>query len=84
MEAAKKTPSPKVIASYMIREVLTNAPTNFTPEQATSLVDSRVSEAKYEKVKDQFAKITEKFRQRVEATIGKFEGVPVAKKGKKG
>lgn len=86
MSEAKKTPSPKVIASYMIREVLTNAPNNFTPEQVTSLVDSRVSDAKYDKVKEQFEKITQKFRQRLENTIHKFEtpaGKKKADKGKK-
>lgn len=42
-----------------------------------------MSDVKFDKVKDQFAKITEKFRQRIENTIHKFES-PGGKKGKKG
>lgn len=82
-EAPKKTPSPKVIASYMLREVLTNAPNNFNPEQVSSLVSSRVSEAKYDKVKDQFEKITNKFRERIDRTIEKHEAPPKKSKGQK-
>lgn len=57
----------------MVREVLTNARTNFTAEEMASLCDTRVSPEKYDKVLDQFDKVTEKFRQRIEGVIAKFE-----------
>lgn len=78
-ETKKKTPSPKVIASYVLREVLTNVK-NFTAEEMQSLVASRVSEEKRDKVFDQVEKITLKFRQRLEGTISKFDGTAKPKK----
>lgn len=66
----------------MVREILTNAPNNFTPEQVTELVDSRVSEDKYEKVRDQFGKITGKLKERVDKVIEKFETPAEVKKVK--
>lgn len=73
-----KTPSPKVIASYMIREMFSNKG-NFTTEDLSSLVDSRVSPEKRDKVMTQFDKVVDKFRQRIEKTINKFEAPPVPK-----
>jgi len=78
-----KTPSPKVIAAYLLRETFTNVPNNTTAEQLTSLVDSRVNDAKLEKVVDQFKKITLKLLERLQKVIDKFEDVPAPKKGKK-
>ena len=80
-ETTKKTPSPKVIASYVLREVLADAK-NFSAEDMKMLVDSRISDEKREKVLAQAEKIALKFRQRLEGTIHKFEGKPVSKKGK--
>lgn len=82
MADVKKTPSPKVIASYVLREILSRVE-NFTAEDMKSLVDSRVSDEKRDKVLAQAEKITLKFRQRLEGTIGKFEGKPAPKKGGK-
>ncbi len=82
-EPKKKTPSVKVIAAYMLREVLTNGRNNFTPEEVSSLVDSRVNEKKFDKVRGQYDKIADKFRQRVETIINKHEAPP-APKAKKG
>lgn len=71
-----------MIASYVLREVLTNVK-NFTAEEMGTLVDSRVSDDKRDKVMDQVEKITLKFRQRLEGTISKFDGTAKPKKSKK-
>lgn len=71
---AKKTPSPKVIASFMIRKVLEDARTSWTDEQLSVLVDSRVSPEKHEKVNEQFEKITASLNKKLEKAIDKFEG----------
>lgn len=78
-----KTPSPKVIASYLLREAFTNVPNNTTAEALSTLVDSRVSEDKKAKVLDQFAKITAKLAERVQKTIDKFNDVAPLKKAVK-
>lgn len=78
----KKTPSPKVIASYMIREMFANVG-NFTAENLASLVSSRVSEEKREKVMDQFKKVTLKFAERIAKTIEKHETPPKKSKADK-
>lgn len=80
-----KTPSPKVIASYVIREMFSNVG-NFSAEDMKNLVDSRVSDDKREKVLEQFKKITLKFKERIQKTIDKFEGKTTAstKKAKPG
>jgi predicted secreted protein len=71
-----------VIASYVLREAMANVK-NFTAEEMATLVDSRVSEEKREKVFDQVEKITLKFRQRLEGTISKFDGTAKPKKDKR-
>lgn len=81
-EPTKKTPSPKVIASYMIREMFANVG-NFTAENLASLVSSRVSEEKRTKVMDQFKKVTLKFKERIDRTIEKHEAPPKKSKGQK-
>lgn len=74
-----KTPSPKVVACYVLREVLTNAKSNFTAEDMTSLVSSRVSPEKRAKVIAQFEKLVAKLEERADKAIGKFEN-PAPKK----
>lgn len=71
-EPKKKTPSPKVIAAYMIREMFANVG-NFKAEDLTSLVGSRVKEDKRTKVMAQFDKITAKLKARMDGVIGKHE-----------
>lgn len=68
-----KTPSPKVIAAYVLREIVTNARQNFSAEDMATLVSSRVSPEKRAKVLDQFQKLVGKIEERAEKTIGKFE-----------
>lgn len=69
-----KTPSPKVIACYLIREALKNVPENTTAEELTSLVDSKVSDEKKEKVVEQWEKVTASLAKKITAVIDKFEG----------
>ena len=69
-----KTPSPKVIACYLVREALKNVPNNTTAEEMASLVDSRVSDEKKDKVVEQWEKVTLSLNKKITAVIEKFEG----------
>ena len=80
---AKKTPSPKVIASFMIRKVLEDARQSWTDEQLSVLVNSKVSPEKHEKVNEQFEKITASLNKKLEKAIDKFEGSAKAVKSTK-
>ncbi len=80
-----KTPSPKVIASMWVLQKLNIEHTAFSKETLTALANSRVGDAKIEKVKDQIGKITLKLQERLQKVVDKFNGVtekpkPAAKK----
>lgn len=77
---AKKTPSPKVIASMWVLDRLNtesggdaDISTSLSPDSLSEMCGSRVNEAKVEKVVEQIGKITLKFRERLEKVIEKFE-----------
>ena len=78
-----KTPSPKVIACYLIREALKNVPENTTAEELSTLVDSRVSDEKKDKVLEQWEKVTLSLNKKITAVISKFEGGSKPAAGKK-
>jgi len=81
---SKKTPSPKVIASYALQQAIRNVHAA-TPEFLSEMVSSRVSPEKKDKVLAQVTTVSKKFVERLERTIQKFEGEPEAKpKTKKG
>ena len=80
-----KTPSHNVIAAKWILAQLEadgQAPT-LTPAALTDLAESRVNDAKAEKVRDQIGKIVGKTITRCQKIVDKFEGNTSSKPSKK-
>ncbi len=78
-----KTPSPRVIAAkYVLDRLDTGTDTNFSSMGLTQLAESRVSDAKVEKVQTQLDKLSDKFRIRLRKIVDKFENPPAKPAGK--
>lgn len=78
---AKRTPSPRVIAAKLLANVF--EPCYFaTTEHMGYVADTKVSDAKREKVILQLDKFTTQFRARIRKILDNFEKPPPRKNAK--
>lgn len=69
MADKKKTPSPRVVAAMTVLSRL-NEPLD--PALLSEIADSRISDAKSEKVREQIEKLVGKLKARLEKIVDKF------------
>lgn len=69
----KKTPSPRVVAAMAVLARL-NEPLD--PANLSEIADSRVNDAKSEKVRTHMDKLVGKLKQRLEKIVEKFHNPP--------